>query len=122
MNPYLDATFRADPGRYMQFVTRLFDIGILGVTDTCKERATPFFVGKKGGKQRMVLDCRSVNELFRSPPSPDLGSAECFSRLSTAERSAQAPPPVPPEQRGAGEYNTPRSVFFVDADIKNCFH
>ena len=120
--PYLDATFKASPGRFMQFVTRLFDIGIMGVTDNCRQRVTPFFVGKKGGKQRMVLDCRTVNELFRSPPTPDLGSAECFSRVGTAERSAQAPPPEPTERLGAGEEYKPRPVYFADADIKNCFY
>ena len=118
VTPYLDATFRANPNLYMQFVTRLFDIGIMGVTANCRERVTPFFVGKKGGKQRLVLDCRSVNELFRSPPSPDLGSAECFSRVGTEERSAQAPPPVAPEERGENGQGGPRPIYFADADIK----
>ena len=63
-----------------------------------------------------------MSDFFRSPPSPDLGSAECFSRLSTAERSAQAPPPVPAEQREAGVHGAPKRVFFADANIKNCFY
>ena len=47
--PYLDERLRKDSRLYFDFIGRLFDAGIAGVTDTCRETVAPFFVAKKGG-------------------------------------------------------------------------
>ena len=119
---YTDERMRSDPDLMRSFALRLLRCGVAGVTATCKEEVTLFFVTKKGGRQRLVLDCRRVNEVFRSPPSPDLGSGECFSRLCTAEREGVA------VQRASGATDDgpatvgDKTVFFADVDLKNCLY
>ena len=112
---YIDGRMRSVRDLKSRFALRLLRCGVAGVTATCKERATPFFVTKK---QRLVLNCRQVNEVFWSSHSPDLGSGECFSRLCSAERKGVAVP------RASGATDSPpaiagdKKVFFADADIK----
>ena len=38
-------------------------------------------VTKKGGKQRLIIDARRTNKLFRKPPTTILGSVDALSRL-----------------------------------------
>ena len=61
---------------------------------------TPFMVRKKHGRQRLVLDCRLVNEAFRKPPKMDIGAAENLAGLRVPE----------------GE-----KLHVAQADIENCF-
>lgn len=80
---YLDANLRRSVAAYAAFVRRLFDIGILGFSTRARGEVQPFFVRKKGSRQRLVLDCRRVNQKFRKPLVPDMGSGECLSRLES---------------------------------------
>jgi len=42
----------------------------------------PFFVKKKNGKLRLVLDCRGVNRRFHPPPPMALSAGSTWSRVS----------------------------------------
>ena len=35
---------------------------------------------KRGGKQRLVLDCRTINLAFKRPPPMEIGAADCICR------------------------------------------
>jgi len=61
----------------------------------------PFFVTKKGGKQRLVLDARRANQWFRRPPCPDMRAGEALQRL---------------------ELTSGQELFIGTADIRNCFY
>ena len=98
---YEDVIFRRDPEARLAFLRRLYACGILGFSTRPRGRVTAFFVSKKANKQRLVLDCRHINQMFRKPPKPDLGSADAYSRLR------------PPS--GA-------SVYIAEADVQNCFY
>ncbi|CAK0885505.1 unnamed protein product, partial [Prorocentrum cordatum] len=65
-------------------------------------KITPFFVKAKQGPQRLVLDCRRVNQMFRHPPKPEMSSAENMHGL-------EAPDEASP-------------VFVATGDIHNCFY
>ena len=86
IRPYMDEVLRHDQKQYYTFVKDLFDRGM--ITFTTKPRAiiTPFFVAKKNGKLRLVLDCRGVNQMFRPPPALAMSAGFSWSRLSM-ERS-----------------------------------
>ena len=65
-----------------------------------------FFVHKsKGGKIRLILDCRPSNQMFEAPPSTPLATIES---LSSIELEAAA---------GEGI-----KLFLGVSDIDNCFH
>ena len=48
---------------------------------------TPFFVKKKGSKQRVVWDCRSTNRLCRQPPATELGGGEGLQEVALSRNS-----------------------------------
>ncbi len=56
---------------------------------------------KKQDKQRLVLDCRRTNALFRRCPGNDTGAAEALQRL---------------------EFQPGETLFQGSPDIKNCFY
>ncbi|CAK0796211.1 unnamed protein product, partial [Prorocentrum cordatum] len=99
--PYLDLEFRASRPKYIQFLSMLKSRGIISLVGRRRGSVTPFFVSKKNGKQRLVLDCRLINILFHHAPVMEIGALDCLSGLE-----------VP---RG-------RQVFTASADIEACFY
>ena len=75
--------------------------GLLGLTRRRRGTVSPFFVKKKKGQQRLVLDCRAINQLFRKPRRPEMGPAESIQRMQTPEG---------------------QTSYEADADLKNCFY
>ena len=98
---YTDVHIENNPEVRKEFYKRLFRCGILGATKNRRGSISPFFVRKKGGKQRLVLDCRRVNMFFRRPPKPEMGTAETLQRM---------------ENPNGGP------VYIAEADIQNCFY
>ena len=79
----MDPGLRCAGRRYHRFICCLFDAGMLDFTDTdvaCE--IALFAVTQKGGKQRLVLDCRTANFHFYAPPSTRLPTAAGHSRLT----------------------------------------
>ena len=58
---YTDAVLRADRSAYLTFVSSLVKRGLIRGCLERRARITPFFVHKKGGKQRLVFYCRRAN-------------------------------------------------------------
>ena len=56
LQPYCDTQLR-NPQEMESFLARLFAAGCLKFSCIQRSRITPFFVRKKGGQQRLVLDC-----------------------------------------------------------------
>lgn len=78
---YSDPRLR-DPKVYRGFVKRLMGADLIEMSlDTPKEKVEVFFVGKKDGRLRMVVDCRLSNTHFRSPDKVTLCTAEALSRI-----------------------------------------
>ena len=86
IRPYMDEVLRHDHQQYFTFVKDLFDRGMITFTTKPRATITPFFVAKKNGKLRLVLDCRGVNQMFRPPPALAMSAGFSWSRLSV-ERS-----------------------------------
>lgn len=79
---------------------RLVEKGLAKVIVRPKEHCGVFFVKKKDGRQRMVIDSRVSNRRFRDPPGVALSTTETFTRL---------------EHRGAG-------LWIAESDVDSCFH
>ena len=91
IKPYMDEGLARDKVLYRDFVLELHERGLVSFTRRPKSECTLFFVAKKGGKQRMIVDARKVNSLFRAPPSVALTSPEHFSELElSGDRMFQA--------------------------------
>ena len=68
-----------------------------------------FFVLKKNGSLRLILDCRLTNQLFRRPPSTPLATAECLSSFEIGD----------PAGATVGD---DVFVYIGLSDIENAFH
>ena len=94
---------------YLDFLKKLYGCGVLNFAAGCKGRVGAFCVAKKPKlidgvtvvKQRLVLDCRQTNLLFRPPPHTRLGSLAAISESELVD--------------GA-------TLKVAGADIRDCFY
>ena len=92
VQPYDDPSLKSRP-KYLQFLRELSDRGILGISDGCRGRVGAFTVAKKSKlingvsvpRQRLVLDCRQTNMMFRPSPHTQLGSLSSLCDLGIDE-------------------------------------
>ena len=99
--PYMDETLRASPQEYVDFIKDMYDAGMLGFTSKPQGLVTPFFVAKKDGRQRLILDCRGVNRRFRPPPAMSLAAGYSWGQLRLPSKS---------------------KLFVAQSDIKDYFY
>lgn len=78
---YLDPQLANHPRKYHQFIADLYLAKLISFTVTPKVQVGAFVVTKKGNKQRLIIDARRTNKLFRTPPTTILGSMEAWGRL-----------------------------------------
>lgn len=81
MKPYMDTKLQNSAQEYQNFVKTLYDAGMINFTSDPQDLVTPFFVAKKDGRQRLILDCRGVNKRFRAPPAMSLAAGYTWSHL-----------------------------------------
>ena len=81
VKPYMDETLRTSPQAYGDFVKDMFERGMLDFARGAASVIAPFFVAKKNGKLRLVLDCRATNQKFAHPPDIALAAGYTFSQL-----------------------------------------
>lgn len=94
---------------FLEFLRKLDGAGILSYCHGPRGRVGAFCVSKKlkeiegimVERQRLILDCRRVNLLFRSPPVTELGSLPAVGDMHIPE----------------GE-----QLFISGGDIKDCFY
>ena len=87
ITPCWDVVLQRDRRKYVALVRKLMEKGLLQATVRPKEQASLFFVHKKEGTQRMIVDCRRASERFRSPPGVYLASPESLAMLEAPRRA-----------------------------------
>eukprot|EP00971_Amphidinium_carterae_P346028 6487276-Amphidinium_carterae.3 len=65
LQAYWDPSLAKNDASYAEFVDRLMDLNIVGLTTEPLETNGLFFVKKKNGKLRMICDCRRANRRLR---------------------------------------------------------
>ena len=108
LRPYNDPQL-AKREFYSAFLHRLQQCGILTISTTPRGRVGAFCVSKKPkevdgkmiSRQRLILDCRQTNLLFRAPPLTELGSLAAL---------------------GEGYLRPNEKLFVGGADIQDCFY
>ena len=81
IKPYMDETLKLSPKAYADFIVDIFERGMIDFARTATSTITPFFVSKKSGKLRLVLDCRASNMYFAKPPDIALAAGYTFAQL-----------------------------------------
>ena len=75
---YMDPVLSRNPNMYAHFVLQLLRANIIRFSKTPKSRLGVFFVRKKNGKLRLIVDCRQVNAVFKTPPKGHVVSSAVF--------------------------------------------
>jgi len=113
--PYTDQRLVSSRVRYRQFLQELQGKGLLRWTRTPKEHVGVFFVKKKNGRLRMVIDARASNVHFVSPPGVDLATSDALGRIELVVG--------PGADVGADMGAVPAGqVHIGTTDIKDCFY
>ena len=82
LHVYSDPQLR-EPKKYHALIQRLLDCGLVELTETRPtEFVECFFVAKKDGRLRMVVDCRRANQCFESSEHVALCTAESLRQRS----------------------------------------
>ena len=96
---------------YSRFVKDLAKRGMLRFSSsTILCGAGMFFVLKKDGSLRLILDCRAGNRFFVDPPSVDLITSEGLSRIEVKCKG------------GLDDLWLPLRAHLGSADVENSFH
>ena len=112
---YWDPTLRGKT--YVAFLKDLDGRGLLQFTLHKKEEAGIFFVSKKSGALRLILDGRRGNKHLARPPHVSLATVEAFS-------NAEVEPPEEYSQdaEGARQFLKDEGLYVGTADVMDCFH
>ena len=111
ITPYTDRVFTQTPRVYYQFCRRLFQLGLAQLTETPLCRVGIFFVAKKNGKLRLILDCRRSNRMCVEAPPVRLLTSEGFGNMEV----------VPPEGCSLYDCEAPAAAGGI-SDVDNAFH
>jgi hypothetical protein len=98
---YFDKKMRTNRSEYLKFLQMCSVCGILRGSRRRRGSITPFCVKKKGGMQRLVLDCRLVNAYFKDSPFTEIAAAESLASVET---------------------EVDQEVYLASGDIKACFY
>eukprot|EP00973_Karenia_brevis_P038550 5319460-Karenia_brevis.AAC.1 len=80
-NSYMDPVLANNEKEYAKFISRLAKCGVVGFSESIRCQCGIFFVRKKNGSLRLILDARLANTYFRRAPSGRNASAACFGEL-----------------------------------------
>ena len=85
---YHDPGLRRSPARYARLLARMLAAGMIEIT-TERPACTAglFAVGKKDGRQRLIVDCRQANCHFVDSDDVRLPTVGAISRLSLDDSS-----------------------------------
>ena len=85
--PYWDPRLGNSRKRYLDFVLLLAEMNIIGFTQRPAQEVGCFFVKKKDGRLRLIVDARPTNHRCRLPPSMQVGGTGSWSTLRIPEGS-----------------------------------
>ena len=106
-----------------QFLHKLHEVGLLGFRRHAKAFASAFFIRKKDGNQRMIIDGRQANACHREPPKSLLATPSACAALDFTEneswgRDASNCQHAPP----TGETSEPPCVYGASVDLTDGFY
>eukprot|EP00438_Fugacium_kawagutii_P020747 Skav227424 [mRNA] locus=scaffold1986:83849:88250:+ [translate_table: standard] len=81
-SPYWDPGLRFSRKMRLDFISRLFQAGLMTLRPVASSFVGAFCVKKKDPRYvRLVIDCRGTNMLHQDPPVTRLGSSRCYGDL-----------------------------------------
>jgi hypothetical protein len=113
--PYFDPVLRRNRRRLCKFVKELNTLGLFKPVIQRKSHVGLFFVAKKNGSLRLIIDARPTNALFQKPPGAPLCSAETLASIEVVlDADCQTFGDVACTDHG--------DLFLGVSDVENAFH
>ena len=113
VQPYVDPALR-NPKTMNGLVKKLFEAGVVTFRRKCRCKVGLFFVVKKDGMLRMVVDCRLANQLHHLPPYADLATASALSQLDFSDTFLNS--------EAFKELGKPLDIHFSSLDLTDGFY
>ena len=88
VRPHWAPELRGNRARKRAFIHQLVGVDLIAWRRRAKCFIGCFFVSKKDGNIRLVLDCRPVNQLHRAPPKSKLASGGALAGLNLSDEWA----------------------------------
>ena len=87
---YTDPVRQHSRKTYLQFIRMLYDRGLVSFAEArkIKTKCGLFFVTKRDGKIRLIIDARRANQKFRKPPSGSTTGLAALESVRVAEGEA----------------------------------
>ena len=85
ITPYWDPTLRRDERQRVELFQKLADLKILSFRVRARPFAGLFFVKKKDGMIRLIIDARQANRYHARPPHTSLGSSSALSGIDLSD-------------------------------------
>ena len=90
VRPYMCPRLASDRRVRIEFLRALVKLGLGGFRRRIKGKVGFFFIRKKTGMQRMVVDARGPNQCHRRPPHSRLGSPAAVAALDLSDVALRA--------------------------------
>ena len=113
--PYWDPLLKGR--RYRRFVRRLSKRGLVRFTTNPLAEVGCFFVTKKDGSLRWIVDARGPNMLFKDAPGVYMCTSETFARIEV-----EVPDEIDFASEEGREWLEENGLFSATADVTNYFH
>ncbi|CAK0861426.1 unnamed protein product [Prorocentrum cordatum] len=109
--PYWDPHLAGSPDARVRFVRRLAERGLVGYRRRIRARVGCFFVEKKGGFIRLVVDARETNRTHWSPPHAALGTPAALAEQDWSDAAL-----------GASDATSAPAIYGASLDLADSFY
>lgn len=116
IRPYWDERLRTNRAERIRFIKLLAEKGLVGYRLRIRARAGVFFVSKKGGMQRLVIDARETNRMHYAPPHAALGTPGALADQDWSDEVLSR------SGAGDGDPGGPFSVYGASLDLRDSFY
>ncbi|CAK0844871.1 unnamed protein product [Prorocentrum cordatum] len=115
IKPYWDARLASDAGLRRDFLLRLAGRGLVGFRRRIRSRVGCFFVEKKGGWIRLVVDARDTNRTHWAPPHAALGTPAALSEQDWSDAALS-------DAGWVSADGSPAQIFGSSLDLQDSFY
>ncbi|CAK0845014.1 unnamed protein product [Prorocentrum cordatum] len=115
IKPYWDARLASDASLRRDFLLRLAGRGLVGFRRRIRSRVGCFFVEKKGGWIRLVVDARDTNRTHWAPPHAALGTPAALSEQDWSDAALS-------DAGWVSADGSPAQIFGSSLDLQDSFY
>ncbi|CAK0895895.1 unnamed protein product [Prorocentrum cordatum] len=115
VKPYWDARLASDARLRRDFLLRLAGRGLVGFRRRIRSRVGCFFVEKKGGWIRLVVDARDANRTHWAPPHAALGTPAALSEQDWSDAALA-------DAGWVSADGSPAQIFGSSLDLQDSFY